>query len=256
MAEWNEEWSRTRLGQDYGEVFYKRATGDLPEMESSKAAAMRIVRDFRDGETLLDVGCGAGHYLRSLRNVASQTIRYTGVDATPAYVALAHKAFASDPNATFVQGDIFALAYPDRNFDVVMCNNVLLHLPGIAKPLSELLRVARRRVLIRTLVGRKSYIIRDVAPQPDGNDYDADGEPRQFHYLNIYAEAYIRRLLGNERRVSSISFDLDRDFAASAVADTADHLEDAWDATRVIAGMQVSGAIILPWTFIDIGLSA
>lgn len=255
MAEWNEEWARTQLGHDYGEVFYKRAVGDLPEMESSKAAAMRVLRDLRPGETILDVGCGAGHYLRSIRSRGGEDVSYSGLDATAAYVELARKAFAEDSMASFRQGDIFALDVPDKSFDVVMCNNVLLHLPGIAKPLSELMRVARRRVLVRTLVGQKSYVVMDVAPQPD-SDFDENGLPKQFHYLNIYSEAYVRGLLAREKRLASVSFELDRDFAASAIADTADHLKGAWDATRVIAGMQVSGAIILPWTFVEIGLSA
>jgi ubiquinone/menaquinone biosynthesis C-methylase UbiE len=256
LAQWNDEWSETDLGRAYGKLFYQRAVGELPEMESSKAAAARILEDFNSGETLLDVGCGAGHYLTSLRRQGATNLSYTGLDATSEYVELARKAFAADANASFAQGDIFALPYNDGAFDVVMCNNVLLHLPTIAKPLAELVRVARRRVLVRTLVGQKSYVVKDVAPQPDGDDFDAAGEPRAFHFLNIYSQDYVRKVLQAQPRVRTVAVDLDRNYSAAAVSDTADHLEGAWDATRVVAGMQAAGAILLPWSFIDARLGA
>ncbi|WP_455198542.1 class I SAM-dependent methyltransferase, partial [Kaarinaea lacus] len=143
---WDEE-------KEYGEVLFKRATGESPEMESSKAAAKQLIEVVKDGDEILDVGCAAGHYLRSLKNALTVDFSYTGVDATAYYIELAKKAFKDDPKADFKVGDIFNLPFEDNSKDVVMCNNVFLHLPSIKKPLSELCRVARRFVLVRSMVG-------------------------------------------------------------------------------------------------------
>jgi ubiquinone/menaquinone biosynthesis C-methylase UbiE len=261
MSKWNSEWGSTPLGHEYGQLFYRRATGELPEMESSKAAAKRILRNYAPGETILDVGCGAGHYLRSLRAAGASSMPYLGIDSTPAYVTLARKAFEDDKAARFDVGDIFALPAADRAYDVVMCNNVLLHLPSIIVPLRELIRVARRRILIRTLIGQTSYRVQDVAPGTDGDDFDESGEPRAFHFLNIYSEAYVRRLIASSGRVKSATIELDRDFDAARIADTGEAIKGAWDATRVVnAGaqgpIQISGALLMPWSFIDIALES
>ena len=248
---WRVAWEG-RFGKPYGDMFFARATGELPEMESSKAAARRLAAMLKDGDSLLDVGCGAGHYYRSIRNTVSRGVRYTGIDATRYYIDRAREAYAADASARFEVGDIFALDLPARSFDVVLCANVLLHLPTVARPLSELCRVTRRQLLIRTLVASTSYVVKDVAPQPDGDEFDADGAPREFHYLNIYGEAYLRRLLQGTPGVHSVAIELDRDFDAARLADTAKALPDAWDATRVIDGMQVTGPILMPWRWIAV----
>src|SRR5262249_26062830 len=129
MNKWRESWnSLTPGGRRYGQLLYRRAVGELPEMESSKAAAKRVARKMAQGDTLLDVGCGPGHYLKSLRNVIPHPFKYVGVDASSDYLALARQAFVNDAMTTFEHGDIFSLPFQDAEFDIAMCNNVLLHL--------------------------------------------------------------------------------------------------------------------------------
>jgi ubiquinone/menaquinone biosynthesis C-methylase UbiE len=252
MDTWRKEWLSSEEGKAYGELFYKRATGALPEMESSKAAARRASHLLdTNGARIADIGCGAGHYLRSLQSAMKRPFQYVGVDATQQYVDLARKAFDGVKDVSFQQGDIFKLPLPDRHADLVMCNNVLLHLPSIAQPVRELARVAARKVLVRTLVAEKSYVIKDVAPDPQGDDFDEQGEPRGFHFLSIYSEKYVERLFRSTGRVRSIAFELDRDFDAARVTDSGRLLKDAWDKTEVSnGGMQVSGMIRLPWTWV------
>jgi ubiquinone/menaquinone biosynthesis C-methylase UbiE len=252
METWRKEWLSSEEGKAYGELFYKRATGQEPEMESSKAAARRVSRLLdQDGALVADIGCGAGHYYRSLQGVVKRPFRYIGVDATQQYVDLARKAFAGVKDVSFQQGDIFKLPLPDRHADLVMCNNVLLHLPSVAQPVRELTRVSAHRVLVRTLVAEKSYVIKDVAPDPQGDDFDENGEPRGFHFLSIYSQKYVERLFRSTGRVRSIAFEGDTDFDASKVSDSGRLLKNAWDKTEVAnSGMQVSGMILLPWTWV------
>lgn len=250
---WRESWTRTIGADEYGELFFQRATGAMDEMESSKAAARRMSELMRDGDTVADVGCGAGHYLVSLKKTIAHDYRYIGIDATANYVELARKAFAGDDKVEFRQGDIFKLPLEDQSVDVAMCNNVLLHLPSVETPLAELVRIARRTVLVRTLIGDTSFAIRHVDPAPGGDEFE-NLEPKAFHFLNIYSQDYVRHILSKQDRVSDVEIVLDCDFDESKLTDTADALQHAWDATRAVNGMQISGYIVQPWSWLKIDL--
>ena len=249
---WREIWRPEREGRRYGEVLFKRAVGDMPQMESSKAAARRLKDHIRMGDHILDVGCGAGHYLASLRDAIGRTFQYTGMDATPIMIDYARRAFEGESDVRFLEGDIFQIPFEDGAFDIVMCNNVLLHLPSIAVPLRELCRVARRRVLVRTLVGRRSFRIQEIH-QPE--EYDADGTPAVASYFNIYSEAYVERLLKDIAHARTWKVKPDRDFSSEAITAERDLIDDeTYDLTSMVGGYQVNDYVLLPWCFVEIEL--
>lgn len=139
----NKNWEKWG-DQKYADVMYRRAIGDLPEMESSKALARRVGSVWTTGNSILDVGCGAGHYLRSLRREIGSEFDYTGVDITPHHLALAKKAFAADARAYFQHANLFDLNFRDKSFDIAICTNLMQNLPNIVRPLGELSRVSRK----------------------------------------------------------------------------------------------------------------
>lgn len=240
-------------GKWYGDVFYRRATGELGEMESSKAAAENVKRLLRSGESILDVGCGAGHYLVSLRKQLDVNFEYTGIDQTQEYIDYARRAFSDSadakcPTPRFLVGDVFDLDAAGVSGDVVMCNNVLLHLPSVAVPLRQLWAATKRHLIIRTLVGNCSFRIKQiVTPEQYGND----GEPLHYHYFNIYAEKYLSSLIAGLDRVESFRFAPDLDWHPANL-DSHKYGSHAFDATTVVNGMQVNNYIIQPWQFITI----
>jgi ubiquinone/menaquinone biosynthesis C-methylase UbiE len=249
----NTQWKVWDRNKSYGEVLYKRAVGELPEMESSKRVAKEVKKFAVPGLTILDVGCGAGHYLRSLRRELGESFSYTGCDATEHYIALAKQAFARDKNASFKVSDIFALNFEDNSFDLVICNNLLLHLPSIERPLQELTRVARKRAIVRTLCGDRSFRIQDVKPQADGREFGADGEPAEFHYYNIYSRDYIKSVLSADSKVRSWEVAEDKDFDKARIeASAEEHAQ--YDASRILGDYQVNGYILQPWAIITISL--
>ncbi len=254
IDKWKREWSSDEFGRAYGDLFFQRATGELPEMESSKSAANRLENILKEGDKLLDVGCGAGHYYASYKKNISNDFLYTGVDATQNYVDLAKKAFKNDSNCEFQKQDIFDLEFDDASFDIVTCFNVLLHMPTIKKPISELCRVASKRLMLRTLISDSSYIIKDIMCSDVDDEFDEDEEPNNFHYLNIYSENYLKKILSNIGNIKKIKFEIDKDFDSSAVEDTKNILETS-DATSVVNGKQISGLILMPWTWVDIEFS-
>jgi SAM-dependent methyltransferase len=69
----------------------------------------------RDGETVLDVGCGTGSLSATLARV-TEASKIVGIDASSGFVEYARTQNA-DPRVTFEVGDAQALPYPDESFD-------------------------------------------------------------------------------------------------------------------------------------------
>lgn len=249
----NNKWKVWDVNDKYGETLYKRATGELPEMESSKALAKIIKQKLGTPKEIVDVGCGAGHYLKSLRNQLEQEFIYTGVDATAHYIELAKKAFKHDSKASFKVSDIYDLDGDDKSSDLVISCNLLLHLPSIVKPIEELVRVAKNAVIIRLLCGERSFRIKDVYPQEDGSEFSEDGEPKDFYYYNIYSKDYLKSVFNKIDRVENYEiiddFDYDGDNIISSIEE-----HKNYNATRLISGYQVNGYILQPWAFVILHL--
>jgi ubiquinone/menaquinone biosynthesis C-methylase UbiE len=96
----------------YADILYRRTRGELPEIESSKAVARRIKAIWASGDTIRDVGCGAGHYLVSLRRELGARLDYCGVDHLRHHIELARKAFENAPYARFELADLYKLPTP------------------------------------------------------------------------------------------------------------------------------------------------
>ena len=227
--------------KNYGDLFYKRAVGELPEMESSKSVADLISGLISPDDIVLDVGCGAGHYLRSLKRKIGVLFHYKGIDSTEYYIDQARIAF---PNDLFTVGDIYDLKFPDHCAEIVMCNNVLLHLPSIEIPIRELLRISSKYVIIRTLVGNCTFEIK----QAEEPELHKNGLVN-FHYFNIYSESYISSILKGYK----FEIKADMNFDPQNLGGSDNYVgERPKDLTVSVNGVQVNGYIIQPWKFIII----
>jgi arsenite methyltransferase len=103
------------------------------------------VADLRDGETVLDLGSGAGaDVLISARRVAP-TGTAIGLDMTDEMLALArtNAARAGLPNAKFVKGYIEEIPLDDASVDVVISNCVINLAADKSRVLREVARVLR-----------------------------------------------------------------------------------------------------------------
>lgn len=260
MEVWRNSWNTST---EYGQVFFERATGALPEMESSKAMATLLKEKIIAGDRVLDVGCGGGHYLRSLKNTIQVPFSYTGVDITPEYIELANKAWANEADTHFAIGDIYDLDYDDNEFDIVMCSNMLYHLPSIEKPVSELLRVCNKVLALRTLIGERSFYIKEVhsatwdqhsSISPE-SEFTEDGEPASFNYLNIYSRQYVESIVSRIDPTSYVSFIEDRFFDPAIIQSSSEVITDTERrkaATYILGDMQVIGYVIQPHHFVVI----
>lgn len=101
---------------------------------------------FESVSSVLDVGCGVGHWGRALAAALPSHARITGVDREEEWVrgaaARAERAGLGD-RSTFVRGDAAALPFPDASFDMATCQTLLIHVPDPAGVLREMMRVTR-----------------------------------------------------------------------------------------------------------------
>ncbi len=93
--------------------------------------------------SVLDVGAGTGRACEFLA-VKAPSLRVVGLEPVAALL----DASRSRDVASFVQGSGDRLPFPDRSFDAVCAMAVMHHVPEPAKVIREMMRVARRLVVI------------------------------------------------------------------------------------------------------------
>ncbi|MCS6809451.1 MAG: class I SAM-dependent methyltransferase [Bacteroidota bacterium] len=91
-------------------------------------------------QTVLDVGCGKGYWLRRLR--AHGNYHLYGCDVVP------HLDIGE--GIVYYQAHIEALPFADKAFDVVTCHHTIEHIPRLDAALSELKRVCKKQLMIVT----------------------------------------------------------------------------------------------------------
>jgi ubiquinone/menaquinone biosynthesis C-methylase UbiE len=92
---------------------------------------------------ILDLGCGTGEVTRRLAELYPQA-HVTGVDILEGNLALARRDNAGDNRRIdYAVGDAFALAYPDAQFDLVVCRHMSQAVPHFDKVLDEIGRVLK-----------------------------------------------------------------------------------------------------------------
>jgi len=241
------------------QVYYNRAIGKSPEMEVSKALAKIVKKIIKKDNKVLDVGCACGHYYRSLRREIKNNFFYTGVDPYKIFLDKAKLAWKNDSNVNFKKGNIFQIPVKNNEFDITVCNNVLLHLPSIEKPLRELIRVTNKTIILRTVVYDYSYKIQLVynskwwkgTKVKPVNEFDKYGNPNSFSYFNIHSFDYFKALINKIDPKLKIKFIKDNFFSKNKIQESIKK-EKRPLATRIVNGEQFSGCLMQPHYFVFI----
>ncbi|MGD9126447.1 MAG: class I SAM-dependent methyltransferase [Planctomycetia bacterium] len=95
--------------------------------------------------SLLDVGCGEGYWLDFLHRRYGKERMLRGYEYAGNRVEAAQKHF---PHLDLREGSIFELPEEDGSYDVVTCLEVLEHLPDWQAGFEELLRIAKKEVIV------------------------------------------------------------------------------------------------------------
>lgn len=107
-----------------------------PIVALEQPVVWRLIESVPPGRAL-DAACGTGRHARRLVELGHEV---TGVDLTP---EMLHRAAASIPEATFLEGDLRRLPAEDASFDLVICGLALSHLAELGVAVNELARVLR-----------------------------------------------------------------------------------------------------------------
>jgi ubiquinone/menaquinone biosynthesis C-methylase UbiE len=104
-----------------------------------------LLADFTESHSLLDVGCGTGHFTGWF---ADPGLSAVGLDRSPSMLT-----FARDrrPDTPFVLGDATSLPFSEDAFDIVALVNVIEFLSSPEIALREAGRVARHGLLLGVL---------------------------------------------------------------------------------------------------------
>ena len=240
-------------------VYFKRSIGKSPEMETSKAMASIISNNIKNNQKILDVGCATGHFYRSLKKKINKNFYYTGVDPYEIFLKKARIAWKNDKNANFKNGNIYSLPFKKNQFDISFCSNVFIHLNDVVKPLKELFRVTRKKIVIRTVLFDVSYKVQlvynnkwwndtDVKPI---NEFDKNGNPRAYSYFNILSFDYLIQNLKKINKKCKIKIIKDNFFDKKKIIKSQSS-EKRPLATRIIGDEQISGCILQPHYFVII----
>ena len=112
-----------------------------------RGIAADVATSARAGSRILEVGCGPG--LLSVQLAREHGLEVTGLDLDPAMIERARaNATASGfdheaPSPAFVVGDVAALPFPDRSFDLVVSTLSMHHWTDPTAGLAEIGRVLR-----------------------------------------------------------------------------------------------------------------
>jgi ubiquinone/menaquinone biosynthesis C-methylase UbiE len=106
--------------------------------------------DLKDGQRVLDLGCGRGRHSHAFY-WHERALDVVMLDLSLEDVKLAVDGFfelpppPQDPprSAVWTVGDAERLPFPDASFDVVICSEVLEHLPDVDVALAEITRIVK-----------------------------------------------------------------------------------------------------------------
>jgi ubiquinone/menaquinone biosynthesis C-methylase UbiE len=105
----------------------------------AKERSIQVLK-LREGNSVLDVGCGTGQDLPRLQEKVGQTGEVWGVDNSPDMVS---KASTLLPLAHVLVGNVYQLPFHDNFFDAVRAERLLMHLDDPIQALKEMERVTK-----------------------------------------------------------------------------------------------------------------
>ncbi|MEU3339778.1 class I SAM-dependent methyltransferase [Streptomyces sp. NPDC006668] len=126
------------------EFFGTRAAGwdsRFPDDGPAYAAAVAELA-LREGDRVLDAGCGTGRALTPLRAAVGASGVVVGADLTPEMLQAAVRA-GRDRDGLLLLADVAALPLRSASLDAVFAAGLIAHLPQPGENLRELRRVTR-----------------------------------------------------------------------------------------------------------------
>jgi ubiquinone/menaquinone biosynthesis C-methylase UbiE len=125
------------------DLFYGTKRGHLLGSLAREEEVLSLLQRIKPEESLLEVGCSEGHYLHKMKGKCKRTV---GVDIEEERIEEA-KARNQETEFYLIEPHK-GLPFKDREFDWVLCTEVLEHVPDWQKTLAEVKRLAKKFVLL------------------------------------------------------------------------------------------------------------
>lgn len=125
---------------------YVKVEGYMPEADLGLGCGMPTeFADIHEGDTVLDLGSGAGNDVFVARRIVGDSGKVIGVDMTAEMIAKANRNLARTDftNIEFKLGEIESLPVDDSSVDVVISNCVLNLVPDKEKAFAEIYRTLK-----------------------------------------------------------------------------------------------------------------
>jgi arsenite methyltransferase len=122
---------------DEGPARRIRALSDTPEMQAQRRRVLELLVP-RQGERIVDVGCGPGHLAREIADAVGPDGQVSGVDVSEQMLAL-----AADTGVELVQASGTTLPFEDCAFDAAVATQTYEFVEDLPAAFAELHRVLR-----------------------------------------------------------------------------------------------------------------
>jgi ubiquinone/menaquinone biosynthesis C-methylase UbiE len=152
--------------EEYAAFYEETAPFHMSRATDLNKKCARAILDNIAGESALDVGCGRGFLVRAVRDEGRCGNIY-GMDI------VIPDELREQRGINFINGSAESIPFASSSVDTVICSHVLEHVVDLRTVISELRRVARRRVII-------------VVPSQRPYRYTFDLHLRFFPYIHSF----------------------------------------------------------------------
>lgn len=160
---WREIWD-SKGRSDSNDLLFLDGYEHLTQRFDSKEISDRILQELNAsaGDTILEVGCGAGFLAREL-----QDFKYTGVDYSSPIIEKHKELF---PSHDVTASEASSLPFAAESFDHVFCYGLFQYLPDrhyADKTIQEMERVCKGGIFLGDLKSEKTRDTHFVYPKKD-----------------------------------------------------------------------------------------
>jgi ubiquinone/menaquinone biosynthesis C-methylase UbiE len=124
-------------GDDLHEEFYKSANPLVAYLHNRRIGIVRELIQAYKVRSILEVGSGDGYILKAIEDL---NVSLTGIEISETRI---ERARALVPSAEIIQGDAREMPFESKSFDLVVCSEVLEHVPDPELAIEEIRRVLR-----------------------------------------------------------------------------------------------------------------
>jgi hypothetical protein len=252
---------RQIVHSDYVTLMRQRALGELPDMgcavRLSEILKDLVLAESKNGsiDKLIDVGCAAGHYYRTLTTREVPIGSYVGLEVNPEMVSAASEVWRDEikgGRVKFILDDVES-SIPLEQSEIIICYNSFMYYKSARLVLRKFLDSAST-LIIRSYFSDSNYRIlrgqcrqnNDAVSLDELDIFTDAGELSSGDYWTIYSFTYIERLLRSLEPRAKVTWLKDNNAIASIEAEAKMGINKR-GGTQVVNGYEISYPLLQPW---------